>query len=268
MSFWMQWLTFYPLWIKDLIEISIFTGIIYGWSCWLKQDATKPLLGYFYAYCTLWLVCALAELPTICTFLKASTPVVILLFIIVHQRTLQKNFISLSSYKPAKKTDAHWLEHVIRFCLQADHDLYFLIEHTTPLEGLIAIDIPLHSPMCDALLTYMHACEQFEPDQFMILDTKGYIHGLNARWKKSLALTTLDENRYEKASYLLQDQDGFMLHFKHSTRTFTTILQQKLYKNLSSEQVFQSIGHYLQTKQGTTDAHIGKKARAEKQPHA
>jgi hypothetical protein len=230
---------------KDIIEICILTYCFYKWLAWLKQDTQKPLLYYFYGYCGFLLVCSALRLETLMHVLQHSMPLIITLFVLVHQHTLQKNFVSLYKIKPAQKAPLSWLQHLIRFCLQTHTDLSFLIEHTTTFAELLHTEIALHTPLETPLLHLIAQSVGFNPTHYIYIDTQGTLLGINTTWKRPLALTALDEQPLEKASYYLIDSDGCMLHYTHKTRTFSVIIRQKIYANLNAAQVLQSLSHYF-----------------------
>lgn len=237
--------TLTTLLLKDVIELSGLAYICYRWLRWLQRDKQKPLLHYFYGYCALWIISTSLHLTTFLFVLQYSMPLVMTLFVLVHQHSLQKNFVGLYKVKPAQKVAHDWLQEIIRFCLQAQTDLYFLIEHTTSLAELISAEIPVQTPIDHRLLRYLCHAPEFNHERYLMADTQGNLLGINVTWKKPLALTALDEQPVDKASYYLIDSDGCMLHYAHKTRSFTIVIRQKIYPALSAAQVLQSMAHYL-----------------------
>ena len=230
---------------RDAVEITFLTYFCYRWLRWLQSDKQKPLLRYFYSYSALWILSVCFEFSTLLFVLEYSLPLVMMLFVLVHQHTLQKNFVGLYKIKPAQKAENNWLQEIVRFCLQAQTDLYFLLEHTQSLSELVHSEITLHTPVKTALLQCIAQSTAFNPDQYFRVDTDGNLLGINVNWKKPLALTALEEQPLEKASYYLIDSDACMIQYAHKTRSFTIIIRQKIYPGLSATQVLQSITHYL-----------------------
>ncbi len=265
----MEQLSFYSLMIKDVIEISCLSTLCYWCMLWLKQDRQKPLLVYCYLYCLFWIACFLFNLYTLTHLLELTAPVAAMLFILVHQKTLQKNFIGLYKIMPARKVQTLWLEELIRFCLQADQNFMFLIEHRNSIAELLSIGLPLQTDIRSTVLTYLCQSKQFNHDQYILLDTQGTLLGLNVTWRKALALYDIEENCVKKATYFLQEVDAFALYFNHAKREFTLIMHQNTYPAVSAAQVLQSIERYLktdQTKKGID--HEQHKKTDYKQPHA
>ena len=136
----MKHLSFYSLIIKDIIEIGCLSILCYWCMCWLKQDHQKPLLIYCYLYCSLWIACFFLDLKTLLHLLELTAPVVVMLFILVHQKTLQKNFIGLYKAMPARKVQTLWLEELIRFCLQTNRNFMFLVEYKNSIKEFLNIN--------------------------------------------------------------------------------------------------------------------------------
>ena len=254
---------------KDLIELSGLTYICYRWLRWLQQDKQKPLLHYFYGYCALWILSSSLHMATLLFVLQYSLPLTVMLFVLVHQHTLQKNFVGLYKVKPAQSISSDWLEHIIGFCLQAHTDLSILLEHTTSMEELTGTKIPLRAPISRELLSFIARSPDFNPEQYILADTQGHLLGINVTWKKPLALTALDEQHIDKAGYYLIDSDGCMIHYTHKTRTFTIVIRQKIYPKLSAAQVLQSIAQYLRAADNTQGTiHEARRSSSSCQPSA
>ncbi len=259
---------FYPLLIKDGIEIIALSIICYWFLRWLATDKQQPLTVYFYAYAFFWGVCCLAQLNTLVSLLENTFATVLMLFMLVHQKTLQKNFISLCKIKPAQKAQSDWLQEIIRFCLQAETDLFFLVEHKQSLHDLVTINTPMQAQINCELLQFLHHSSDLDPRKYIIIDTHGTLHGLHVQWQKPLALTDLDENELAKASYYLMQTDAFMLHYNYEQRLFAIVMRDTIYNNLTTAQVLQSVTHYLadQPKKGNHEKSYSCKNK--RQPHA
>ena len=80
---------------KDAIEILCMTGGLYFFSTWLQHDKQKQLVTHFYALCSLVVIAHLTELPTLGSSLMSFFPAMIMLFILVHQKSLQNSFVAL-----------------------------------------------------------------------------------------------------------------------------------------------------------------------------
>lgn len=236
---------FYSQIIKDSIEVVALILICYYFLRLLKTDEQQPLIGYFYAYALFWGVCYLAQLNTLVSLFEHTFAPVCMFFMLIHQKTLQKNFISLCKVKPAQKEQSDWLQEIIRFCLQANTDLYFLVEHKQSVHDLVTINEPMHAQINTTLLQFLHHCPDIEPDQYMLIDTLGTLHGIHVQWKKPLALTDINDHELTKASYYLMHSDAFVIHYHYEQRLFAIVMRDTIYNNLTTAQILQSINHYL-----------------------
>jgi hypothetical protein len=193
-----------------------------------------------------------------------------MLFILIHQKSLQKNFISLFKVKPAQKANVNWLQEIIRFCLQANGDICFLVEHQDSLHDLLTITIPMHAQITTQLLQFLYHSSDFDAKHYILIDTQGNLLGMDVIWEKPLALTDINENETIKASYYLMNSDAFMLQYNYQNRLFTIIMKEHIYTNLTTAQVLQSITHYLASSENNKGPknetpHI---ASDQQQPHA
>src|SRR3989338_8316527 len=100
------WSTFHIYRWRDVIEIIFLSGVFYYFCLWLKQDTQKPLLLTFYTYVFTLTIAYFTGLPTVTFILTSFFPVLLVCFIIIHQSTLQKNFIALHAISP-KTTATH-----------------------------------------------------------------------------------------------------------------------------------------------------------------
>ncbi|MBA3752183.1 hypothetical protein H0X06_05345, partial [Candidatus Dependentiae bacterium] len=102
---------------RDTIEVLLISLIIYYILLWLKRDTEKNLLGGIYIYSALFFTVHYFDLHVLRFLLFASSPLVALFFIIIHQETLQKNFVKLS-VKPADLLEQnHWIDELMQCCL-------------------------------------------------------------------------------------------------------------------------------------------------------
>ncbi len=80
---------------RDCLEIIFFASLFYYLTLWLKKDKTKNLLPYFYGYCLITFCAYMLELTTVTSLLFLFTPAAVMLFILMHQDTLQRNIVAL-----------------------------------------------------------------------------------------------------------------------------------------------------------------------------
>ena len=115
--------TYIDLTWQDYIEILFFSYVCYYFTHWLHKDRQKNLVGYFYGYCVFAIGSYYGGFSTITFFLFAGFPAAMMIFIIMHQDILQRNFIALHniSTKVSLIKPLHWHEMLIRSCLVLLH---------------------------------------------------------------------------------------------------------------------------------------------------
>ena len=127
----------YDLLFRDVIEIITFSTAIFIFCTWLKTDKTKNLLGYFFAYSALVLSAWSLQLSMLTPFLFTYAPIMLLLFIVLHEKTLQRNLVTLCSITPARSTTADWIDITISSCLttiNANKAITVIIENKDALD--------------------------------------------------------------------------------------------------------------------------------------
>ena len=141
---------FYHLIARDIAEILFYSSCIFVFCHWLKTDTTKNLLIYFFGYCAFALAAWILQLPTLTPFLFTYAPIAILLFIVLHEKTLQRNLVALCSITPARTEHADWLDIVLSSSLatiNANKVIIIIIEHKDALDHLLTTPYNINADM-------------------------------------------------------------------------------------------------------------------------
>src|SRR3989304_515274 len=183
----MQWQLSFLTW-RDCIEVLFFSCTVYSFSTWLKKDTEKNLLPYLYGYCLVTLCSYYFQLPTItyCAFL--FSPVVIMLFILLHQETLQRNLIALKNISPLNYHPHDWLETVLRHMLKALNEkktMLILLEHTDSLSSYLEVAYSLDARITEGTFHLLFEKELYDPMSMLWIRSDGTIRGINSAWKTS-----------------------------------------------------------------------------------
>lgn len=111
----------YQFSINDLIEINIISFGIYFFLKWISLDTQKNLLIYCYTYLAILTFSYIAYLPVLQYTLFLFLPVAILIFIVLHQTILQRNFVTLKNLQSNNSINNKeiWEEIIIRTSLTA-----------------------------------------------------------------------------------------------------------------------------------------------------
>lgn len=226
---------FQSLLLRDITEIALYSSCIFVFCTWLKTDKTKNLLLYFFAYCSLALTAWVVQLPTLTPFLFAYAPIALLLFIVLHEKTLQRNAVTLCSIAPARSTSQDWLDTMLSSCLALinnNKSITIILEHTDALDHFIAAPFTINANINKDMLGILLASDSYDETKMVWLDTKGTIRSINVSWIANKD-TTEDTLFYTLAS------DAIIINAHAISRNFSIAVQGKETKNLTA--------HHIQT---------------------
>jgi DNA integrity scanning protein DisA with diadenylate cyclase activity len=249
----------------DVLEIATTASIVYCFVRWLSHDTQKNIVAWFYGYCLLLFGSYYIGLPTIHVTCCIAMPIVITLFIIMHEQTLQKNFITLTSLSPQINPTLHWLEILIQGCLQAlnkNKEIFCVIERKDSL------DLFLSSPAifnADVTQEIVEILTKNEPTATLWITQAGKIHTCNPIWRTSAdeiwvtndvkALHVWKQN----ALLMTSKSDAIMFTISPTTRLCTIIMEGKIVNDLSAHHAFALLKNYcVFSKPGDINAPVNK----------
>lgn len=238
---------------RDVVEIFVISTIIYAFMRWLSRDKQKNLIGWFYGYCALMLGAHVLDLATLSLLLFISCPLVIMLFIMVHQQTLQKNFVTLTSLTPHAQSPAHWLEELIQGCLHAlnkNQEIFCVIERADSLEPFLSADYFVNADMTQELLTLLAATTNPHEATLLWVTHTGKLLALNPTWQP--LPDELWVNNDVKALhawkqhglFLSEKSDGILFTFDSTTRLCTIIAEGAIVQGVSAHHAFTVLKKY------------------------
>lgn len=176
-----------PFFWQDSIEVLFLTTSIYLFSDWLHADKEKNLLIWLYGYCLLFIVSSVAHLDLIATILLYSAPAAVLIFITVHQRSLQKNIISRKHIIPSQpKSSDVWIQIIVANALQQHHndqEMIIVIEQHDSLHSMLETPCYMYTPINDYLLKTILTSSLYNPHTFMWINAAGKLIAYNCTWK-------------------------------------------------------------------------------------
>ena len=237
---------------RDGIEIIFFSVLCYSTAYWFKQDQQKNLLGYFILYVFTIFTAYILNLSTITLFLYFYSPVIMMIFLMLHQKTLQKNLLSLARKSPIT-IENNWINDLIQIKLRALNnmqELICIIEQSDSIIDFLENPLPLN-----LFLTYDHALLLVESNLIkqntMILISKtGIIKGINCRIKPEIIKETLnisekqkDNNNNNNNNFILLAKaitainDTIIIMNSPATRKFSVICNGKLINQLSADSI-------------------------------
>jgi len=232
--------------LKDLIEILSITSGLYFFSVWLKQDKQKPLVLYFYSICSLVILANLIYLPTLSNLLSTIFPVVIMLFILIHQRSLQQNFVALKNIQPAQIFHTNWLETLLRSCIIAANNkkpISCLIEGQDSLANLVSCDLIVKAKLEPELLDALVTSNNYDENKMIWLSNTGFLIGLNTNLIMNIKDHVLNNNNNNnkidnwliQAIWFTKQTDCLIFRMHQLSKKFDIIIAGKLIENVSMD---------------------------------
>lgn len=229
--------------IKQALEIFFFSGIVYGFSLWLKNDKRTNLLLYFYGYYIIFSCAFFLDLTTVSLFLLYSSPLALLLFIIFHQDVLQRNFIALTKTRDTcSNPTEQWLENLIRICLHQMNNnscLYIVIENHSDLKPFIQSDYLLNSPISLELLSLVIESPHFDSKKIIWCSSTGTLIGLNGSWHMASdsSQQSAIPSWQQEALLMTLKTDTIVFKVNSTKRSFEVVLKGIMYDAISASQI-------------------------------
>jgi hypothetical protein len=180
------------------------------------------------------------QLPTLTPFLFAYAPAALLLFIVLHEKTLQRNLVALCSI-PARINCQDWLDTLLSSSLaliNTHKAITIIIEHKDSLDYLLTAPFIINADIEKNVLDIFLASASYDEQKMIWIDTRGKIRGMNATWNTHKA-------KIEPALFYTAESDAIIFNAHPISRTFTLIIKGKEIKNLSAHHVHTMIKKQL-----------------------
>lgn len=232
---------------RDWAEIFFFSLLVYSVLLWLKKDTQKNLIFYFYAYSGLMMLSYHLQLTSISFILLQGLPASILLFLCIHQETLQKNFIALQTINPVVTGDTPWLEELMRICLSAlnkKRDLRIIIERTDGLAACVHAPYIINADLKKGLLDlFLDAGNPEEPVTLWVHES-GKLIASPVEWRilpdeTWIMPTARHLTDWQLNSILItQKKDTLVIYLSCINKAFDLIVDGKIIEHLTAPQLF------------------------------
>ncbi len=261
---------------RDGIELICFSAAIYYCSLWLQQDRQKNLLGYFYSYVLILFFAYNLPLESLYHVLILFSPMLCMALMLIHQKTLQKNFVGLRNVIPSHDANQEWLELIMQTALiniNHNKELFFVLEHTDSLQDLLVTPLPLHAEIKKGFLDLLVESNSFKQSTMIWLNSRGVLLGLNTEWKiaKEFYLTETQSSWKEEAIFFTAKTDALIIKTNPTQRSFDLSISGKLFENTSADKALflikKSLGYSQAVLKGVPHATITHKERVQ-QPNA
>lgn len=228
---------------QDVLEILFFSCVVYAVQVWLSHDTHKPLLGYWYGYCSLWILSYCLQLATLTCAMSMALPVLLIMFVLVHQRTLQKNYVALHSQSLLQTTQDGWLDQLLKTALvlmNMNKPFWCIIEHTESLETMVHTDVPLDAAVTNPMLMLLLEHTSLTAEKCLWITTKGNIRGIHAAWNGAADVAFVDTTKVpwqQDASFFTGLTDALMLYVDAASRSCTLVVSGAILEHLTVQEV-------------------------------
>jgi hypothetical protein len=242
---------FYILLLRDIAEILFYSLIIYAVCIWLKTDKTKNILAYFLVYCTITLSAWALEMPTLAPFLFAYAPIALILLIVLHEKTLQRNLVALRTITPVHNQTEDWVDTLLSSALSVlnnNKSITVIIENNDSLDYFLTTPFVINADLGKGILNILLSSSSYEEHKMVWITKHGQIRGINTSWQEeatqqSLVHTTL-LNKKDALFYTLQN-DALIFHSNPHVRSFTIIAQGKELQQVPVNEIKTTIKKHL-----------------------
>ncbi len=231
---------------RDIIEILFFAAAIYYIQLWLKKDKTRNLILGFYIYCALFCASYYADLPVLRFVLFVFAPALAMVFIILHQETLQKNFITLSNPAIPLDDKGHWINELVSCSLTAlnrHKDIILVLERNDHLKSIIHAPYFIYAELKRDVFEILLEKQMVGNEHMMWINQQGKIVSINSSWKTQLDEDWLGQQAEtmhvwkQQALFITGKTDALVLKINPLSRSFDVINQGKIVEGMNAEAI-------------------------------
>jgi hypothetical protein len=248
--------------IKDSIEILVISAGIYYFLRWIEKDKQKNLLFFVYGYYTTYLLVQYSALTTLSTLLMYTIPSTLVLCIILHQETLQRNSIVFKKEPKQAQESGFWLDEFIKLCLSAlnnKKELLFVLERTDSLQELITTPGMFYADIKKETAELLFEKQYCDGQKFIWLQQEGKLLSINAQWKLTHYQDWINDDirtlaRWKQdALFITAKTDALIIKINSISRSFDIISNGILYEHNDAQQTAVLLRkHLVQTLKDTT----------------
>lgn len=256
----------YLLGWRMAVEVVFFAALFYYTVRWLSNDKTKNLVLWFYAYCAAAFGAHIFNLPTMAQFLFLFGPAAVMVFVLLHQETLQRNYIVTKNITPARQTN-DWLGDLMSVFLgtvSKNKPVICVIEKTDALCTLLSSPLTFNTQIQKNLLDILLNSTAFEGNKMIWINHHGQLIALNASWHQLddewFRNEIADDEAWKQDAILLTNKTDALVFKISPNRTVDLIAQQKLIEQVSIHEALLVIKHYLYGKEKTESVPTARRA--------
>lgn len=238
------------LW-QDSLEILFLASVIYLLSAWLRADKEKNLLIWLYGYCLLFIISSIAHIELVQTILFAGWPAALMIFVLAHERTLQKNIVTLNNITPSKQSNhSNWIELIISQALKAAHQkksMAVVIEQNDSLYQILDAPCYLYAPIHEYFLQTLLASKEYNEEKLLWMTLPGKLVSYNCNWKHHEQQAWVNQehvqNQYwkQEAALYTAMTDALVIKSHPENATFSVISQGKIVDHITASSAYSII---------------------------
>lgn len=242
---------------KDILEITLISLFVYFFLNWLRQDSQKNLIFYAYIYILMFFGSYYYDLQIVYNLIIITTPFIIIFFIIVHQETLQKNFILLTKIKEPNINIGNWLTDFlsgILYSLNMGHEIIFVIEMENSLNSFIKAQYKLNADIKRDVFDIILDKQVDSLNSFIWCNNHGKLIALNSLWSFEIDNIWTEQLQKEQkwksdAVFITKKTDALIIKSNCEGRNFDFISQGKIVEKISGNQLLLILEKYITSKQ-------------------
>ncbi len=226
---------------RDALEIISISTIVYYFASWLKKDTEKNLSLPFYIYCASFIISHYLNLQILSSILLFGSPIILTVFILMHQKSLQKNFVVSTRLDIEKQSRYNWVEELVKSALYAvnqNQKVLFIIEQRDSLSTLLQADWIINALFSKEIFELVLKNKNIEN---IWLNQDGILVAPNAKWSFSEDLQNFEAD----ALIATTNTDAIIIKVLPEARKFEIIANNKIYENLTAPQVASFLNSYV-----------------------
>lgn len=201
-------------------------------------------------------------------------PAALMMLIIIHQQTLQKNFISLMHIAPTKTAqNSLWLEDLTRAALATlnnGKDVFLVIERHKSLTDFLYPNIKIDAPLHKELLDIIFETPTRDPHMLIWLNDRGQLLGINAHWNNELIddSWTIEETKirniwFYDALWFTSKSDSIVIYLSALQKQSAILMRDTIVENVAASHALNLLREQLvpftEVKKGDLHAYQPKK---------
>jgi len=233
----------------DILEIMLFAYIFYTVTAWLAQDKQTNLVAGFYGYCGTFFAVHYLQMQAASSFLFLFSPVFLIFFFIIHQKNIQRNFITHKNIQPAQTQKLPWVEELIKSSLVAathNKKIIVVIEGSSSLQQMLHAPFFIDTPMHKSLIELLLLSQSFDDNKMLWITQHGLLRALNVSWNTPAPEfeETVSLPAWQQEALLITAHTDALVFASNVNRTFTIIAHGKKLDNVLTNQALSMLHQY------------------------